>query len=82
MHDRPETSPDDAVRWWVGNDGDHTSMLYCLNEWEAYADDLAKQLSLVGTCPECGERVWATRDKDELYTTWKCQSCGWGDVQS
>ena len=77
---RPETSIEDAVRWW-GN-GDHTSMLYYLSEWEAYADDLANQLSLWGTCPKCGHPMKGERDKDGLYTTWKCQSCGWGDVQS
>lgn len=80
MLERPETKIEDAVRWW-GN-GDNTSMLYYLGEWEAYADELAKQLSLIGTCPECGERIFAKRDKDELYTHWKCQSCGWGDIQS
>jgi hypothetical protein len=37
---RPQTKPDDAVRWWVGEDGDHTSMLFHLYELEEYIDRL------------------------------------------
>ena len=38
--------------------------------------------SLRGTCPECGAEVKGERSKDNLYTYWKCHSCGWGDTQS
>lgn len=39
---RPTTSIEDAVRWW-GN-GDHTSMLYYLEEWENYSERLEAEL--------------------------------------
>ncbi len=39
-------------------------------------------VDIKGTCPECGEVTDGERSKDNLYTYWKCQSCGWGDTQS
>lgn len=38
--------------------------------------------SVIGACPECHELVVGERYADGKYTRWKCDGCGWGDVQS
>jgi hypothetical protein len=62
--ERPTTSIEDAVRWWVGEDGDHTSMLYYLSEWEAYAHHLELINSrLEGRVEAFEEELGLTRER-------------------